>query len=173
MSEVHEVFVSRKRMLEVFLRILLAGSVGRNIAKQIDAVLDDLATQVSDVDEHLNENPGYWAKPGYERVTLAKLAMSRLDKDGFADLMSQALERRDFGEAMAIARASGGPAAQVPADPDGYELTLPEDFEHPDPGNPLEINPDDPRLPAAREFAHRHNLTQAQFRELLALDAAA
>lgn len=73
-------------------------------------------------------------------------------------------------ELTAIAAERDSHLAQVPDEPDGYELKLPEDFEQPDPDNPIEVNPDDPMVQVAREFAKANNFTQAQFESLVTLE---
>jgi len=57
--------------------------------------------------------------------------------------------------------------AGVPEKADAYELKLPEGEKMPD---GFQLNPDDPRVAMAREFAHANKLTQAEFQGLVALD---
>ena len=65
--------------------------------------------------------------------------------------------------------------AQVPENADGYKVELPTEFKLPD-GFKLDdgqsvadlIDPNDPRIVAARDFAHANNMSQTQFSELIA-----
>lgn len=61
--------------------------------------------------------------------------------------------------------------AQIPEAPDKYELKLPATFKPPEgvelaEGESL-VNPDDPRVAAAREFAHKSGMNQADFEALM------
>lgn len=58
--------------------------------------------------------------------------------------------------------------ADVPEDLAGYEIALPEDFKVPD-GMKFEVNESDPLVGPAREFAKKHGLTKAGFKDLVAL----
>jgi len=65
--------------------------------------------------------------------------------------------------------------AQVPEKSDGYKVELPAEFKLPDgfelgEGESVAdlIDPDDPRIAAARDFAHANSMSQAQFSELIA-----
>lgn len=62
--------------------------------------------------------------------------------------------------------------AALPQKPDDYKLDfeLPKDIKLPD-GYDFKIDPNDPRVPAVREFAHRHRLPQETVSDLLALHA--
>jgi len=65
--------------------------------------------------------------------------------------------------------------AQVPEKADGYKVELPTEFQLPegfklDDGQSVAdlIDPNDPRIVAARDFAHANNMSQTQFSELIA-----
>jgi hypothetical protein len=67
--------------------------------------------------------------------------------------------------------------AGLPQKADDYkvEWTPPADFKAPDglDAKALQINPDDPRIPALRAFAHEHKLSQDQVNGLVALHVQA
>lgn len=94
-------------------------------------------------------------------------------KDGvkFADLA------RDFSALRAEKAQSDLRRAGVPAKADDYKLALPQTFELPKgaDGKPIEFQFDDadPRLPAARAWAHKNGLDQATFSDLLAIQVQA
>lgn len=67
-------------------------------------------------------------------------------------------------------------APAVPAFPEtaeGYDVRLPGDFQFPDgftaPDGQSAINADDPRVIAARDFAHANKMTQDQFEAMLSM----
>ncbi|MBW8447914.1 MAG: hypothetical protein K0M49_20000 [Arenimonas sp.] len=78
----------------------------------------------------------------------------------------------DFNALVARDAERQAAAAQVPESPDKYEAKLPQDFKLPDGIELAEgeaaLNPDDPRVVAAREFAHTKGMNQADFEQLLA-----
>lgn len=66
--------------------------------------------------------------------------------------------------------------AQVPEKADGYVVALPKDFQLPEgyelpEGQESPIDENDPRIGAAREYAHANHFSQAQFEGLVALGA--
>jgi hypothetical protein len=66
--------------------------------------------------------------------------------------------------------------AQVPADPTGYKVTLPPDFQLPEgfalpEGQESIIDENDPRVGAVRDYAHANQLSQQQFEGLIAIGA--
>ncbi|TBY41594.1 hypothetical protein [Rhizobium leguminosarum] len=67
--------------------------------------------------------------------------------------------------------------ASVPEKPDGYKLSLPQDFQLPEgfevPEGESIVDENDPRVAAAREFAHSAQLTQEQFEGLIAIGVQA
>ncbi|MBX5001883.1 hypothetical protein HJB72_28585 [Rhizobium lentis] len=67
--------------------------------------------------------------------------------------------------------------ANVPEKPDGYTVSLPQDFQLPEgfevPDGESIIDEADPRVAAAREFAHSAQLTQEQFESLIAIGVQA
>lgn len=84
---------------------------------------------------------------------------------GFKSEDFQALVARDAENAARL--------AQVPEAADKYEAKLPHDFKLPDgveiPDGESALNPDDPRIAAARDFAHANQMSQAQFEGMLAM----
>jgi hypothetical protein len=82
----------------------------------------------------------------------------------------------DFNALIAFKAERDANAAQVPADPNGYKVALPQDFKLPEgvqlpEGQEFAIDENDPRVSAAREFAHSTNMSQADFEGLLAFGA--
>lgn len=67
--------------------------------------------------------------------------------------------------------------ANVPEKPDGYKVSLPQDFQLPEgfevPEGESVIDENDPRISAVRDFAHANQLTQEQFEGLIAIGAQA
>jgi hypothetical protein len=68
--------------------------------------------------------------------------------------------------------------AQVPESADKYEVKLPKDFKLPDgfklpEGQETVIDANDPRVEAARAYAHANQFSQSQFEGLIALGAQA
>lgn len=84
---------------------------------------------------------------------------------------------KDFNSLRAEKAQSDLRRAAVPANPDGYKLALPQTFELPKDkdGKAIDFKFDDadPRLPAARAWAHARGLDQAAFSELLAIQVQA
>lgn len=60
--------------------------------------------------------------------------------------------------------------ASLPQSADDYAVALREGFEVPE-GVEYQLNPDDPRVPALREFAHKHGLSQDAMHDLLEMHA--
>lgn len=98
--------------------------------------------------------------------------------DDFWDKDRQEVKFKDLtgklSELTAFKAAADSRAAQVPEAADKYEVKLPEGFKLPDTvklpeGQKVEVNKDDPRLAMAREFAHKHGFTQADFEEMVAM----
>lgn len=82
----------------------------------------------------------------------------------------------DFNSLVAFKAEHDANLAQVPADKDGYEVKLPQDFKLPDgfelpEGKEAIIDADDPRVGHLREYAIANKLSQAQFETMLALGA--
>lgn len=73
-----------------------------------------------------------------------------------------------FNELKAFKASRDSELAQVPDDPAGYEIGLPEGFKVPD-GYTFELDPDDPIVGPARDFAKKHNLTPDGFKEMVGL----
>lgn len=78
----------------------------------------------------------------------------------------------DFNAIIARDAERSAELAQVPPSADKYEVKLPHDFkldglELKDGESP--INPDDPRVAAARDFAHANKMSQSQFEGLVAM----
>lgn len=67
--------------------------------------------------------------------------------------------------------------ATVPEKPDGYKVSLPQDFKLPEgfeiPEGESIVDENDPRVSAAREFAHANQLTQEQFEGMIAIGVQA
>ncbi|WP_246789573.1 hypothetical protein [Rhizobium leguminosarum] len=67
--------------------------------------------------------------------------------------------------------------ANVPEKPDGYKVSLPQDFKLPEgfevPDGESIVDENDPRVAAAREFAHANQLTQEQFEGMIAIGVQA
>ncbi|MBY3162115.1 hypothetical protein HFO65_15885 [Rhizobium laguerreae] len=67
--------------------------------------------------------------------------------------------------------------ATVPEKPDGYKVSLPQDFKLPEgfevPDGESIVDENDPRVAAAREFAHANQLTQEQFEGMIAIGVQA
>ncbi|QHW22802.1 hypothetical protein GYN07_20970 [Rhizobium leguminosarum bv. viciae 248] len=67
--------------------------------------------------------------------------------------------------------------ASVPEKPDGYKVSLPQDFKLPEgfevPDGESIIDENDPRISAARDFAHANQLTQEQFEGMIAIGVQA
>lgn len=78
----------------------------------------------------------------------------------------------DFNALVARDAERTAELASVPEAADKYEARLPESFKLPEgvvlpDGQEMALNPDDPRIPAAREFAFAHKIPQAGFEQLL------
>lgn len=82
-----------------------------------------------------------------------------------AGALSEALTKLGELEAAQAERAK-----QVPEKAEGYEPALPEGFKMPD-GIEIQLDTNDPVYAAAREFAKERGLTQAEFSNMLALEA--
>ena len=78
----------------------------------------------------------------------------------------------DFNALVAFKAEHDANRAQVPEKPDGYKPALPKEFKLPDgikvPEGESLIDENDPRIGAAREFAHSKGMSQADFEELIA-----
>ena len=90
--------------------------------------------------------------------------------DGLADDFFDAEKGVKFPELLAKFNELGAAKAEadarkaaVPEKADGYQLVMPEDFKLPE---GWELKPGDPMTVAAREFAHKSGLTQAEFSQL-------
>ncbi|MBB3313640.1 hypothetical protein FHT78_005434 [Rhizobium sp. BK196] len=82
----------------------------------------------------------------------------------------------DFNALVAFKAEHDANAAQVPEKADGYVVALPKDFQLPEgyelpEGQESPIDENDPRIGAAREYAHANGFSQAQFEGLIALGA--
>lgn len=80
------------------------------------------------------------------------------------------LKQRD--ELLAFKSAEDSRKLSLPANPDGYEIKLPDGFQAPE-GVTFEFNKDDPLLARAREIAHAKGLDQETFQDMLGVYAAA
>jgi hypothetical protein len=78
----------------------------------------------------------------------------------------------DFNALVAFKAEHDANRAQVPEKPDGYKPALPKSFKLPEgiqvPEGESLIDESDPRIAAAREFAHGKGMSQADFEELIA-----
>ncbi|ASY64474.1 hypothetical protein SJ05684_c30500 [Sinorhizobium sojae CCBAU 05684] len=84
----------------------------------------------------------------------------------------------DFNALVAFKAEHDANLAQVPDSADKYEVKLPQDFKLPEgfklaEGQETFIDESDPRVAAAREYAHANKFSQAQFEGLIALGAQA
>lgn len=82
----------------------------------------------------------------------------------------------DFNTLLTTKAERDAHLAQVPEKPDGYQVKLPENFQLPEgfsmpEGQNFEIDENDPRVGAVREFAHANQLSQDQFGQLIAIGA--
>jgi hypothetical protein len=77
----------------------------------------------------------------------------------------------DFNNLTALKAENDLRLAARPKDPTGYQPTLPKDFKLPEGLNEFKIADDDPMLKSAREWAHKHNLSQEAFSDLIAMRA--
>lgn len=82
----------------------------------------------------------------------------------------------DFNTLLTTKAERDAHLAQVPEKPDGYQVKLPESFQLPEgfsmpEGQQFEIDENDPRVGAVREFAHANQLSQDQFGQLIAIGA--
>ena len=79
----------------------------------------------------------------------------------------------DFNALLARDAENNAHLAQVPESADKYEAKLPEDFQLPEgfklPEGESVIDPNDPRIAAARDFAHSRKLSQGDFENLIAM----
>lgn len=79
----------------------------------------------------------------------------------------------DFNSLIARDAERNAQLAQVPEAADKYEAKLPHDFELPDgvtiPDGESALDANDPRIAAARDFAHANQFSQAQFESMLAM----
>lgn len=92
-------------------------------------------------------------------------------EERFIEVAGEKYREADVTSAMARHVQEGLQEAARPSSPNGYELKLPDSFKLPF-GETLELDASDPFLGAARELAHRHQLSQAQFSDFLAAFAA-
>lgn len=78
----------------------------------------------------------------------------------------------DFNALVAFKAEHDANRAQVPEKPDGYKPALPKSFKLPEgiemPEGESLIDENDPRIVAARDFAHSKGMSQADFEELIA-----
>lgn len=82
----------------------------------------------------------------------------------------------DFNGLLATKAERDAHLALVPEKPDGYKVALPADFKLPEgfelpEGQEFEIDENDPRIGAVREYAHANQLSQDQFEKLVAIGA--
>lgn len=79
---------------------------------------------------------------------------------------------KSYGEVSAFKTQHDQRIAALPKDPKDYkiELKLPDGVKVPD-GAEFKIDDKDPRLPAVRAFAHKHQLSQDTVNELISLHA--
>lgn len=76
----------------------------------------------------------------------------------------------DFNGLKTFKAEADSRAARVPEKPEDYEVALPEGFKLPD-GFKFEVDPKDPVLAPAREFAKKVGLTPEEFKEMTGLQA--
>lgn len=84
-------------------------------------------------------------------------------------------KKDDFDGLVALKAETDSRKASVPASADKYEIKLPQSFKLPDgfelkDGETL-VNPEDPRVKAAQEWAHSQGKTQVEFEQLLEFGA--
>jgi hypothetical protein len=77
----------------------------------------------------------------------------------------------ELGELITAKATRDSLAATLPGKPEDYKAELPVDFKVPE-GVNFQVDEKNPLLAQARAFAHRYQLPQAAFSELLALDSA-
>jgi hypothetical protein len=77
----------------------------------------------------------------------------------------------DLLAAMGERAEAASRKATLPADPDAYEIKLPDGFQAPE-GVRFEFLPSDPALKSAREVAHKHGIPQDVFSEMLGVYAS-
>ena len=91
--------------------------------------------------------------------------------ESFWDADAKSIKAEDFGKHLESVEAQRAAAearkALVPESPDKYELGLPDNVVIPE-GMELDLN--DPRLPALREYAHKNGWTPDEFKAVVALD---
>lgn len=91
--------------------------------------------------------------------------------EAYWDAQAKSVKAEDFGKHLesltALQTAAEARKALVPESPDKYELGLPEGFDIPE---GLELDMNDPRLPALREYAHKAGWTPDEFKQVVALD---
>jgi hypothetical protein len=80
----------------------------------------------------------------------------------------------DYGEAARLKADHDARIAALPAKPEDYKMegALPEGFMVPHGFEP-KVDPKDSRIPALREFAHKHKLSQEAVSKLIGLDLQA
>jgi hypothetical protein len=78
----------------------------------------------------------------------------------------------EFKEVMQFKGEHDARKLTLPANPEAYELKLPDTFKLPDGVQSFEFNKDDPLLAQARQLAHTRGLDQNTFSDFLSLYAA-
>lgn len=79
----------------------------------------------------------------------------------------------DFNALLAFKAEFDANRAQVPAKPEDYKVALPREFQLPEglvvPEGESLIDENDPRIAAARDYAHERGMSQSDFEEMVAL----
>lgn len=78
------------------------------------------------------------------------------------------MSEAELGELFTAKATHDSRVATLPAKPEDYKVELPADFKVPQ-GVEFKLDEQSPLLAQARQFAHRHQLSQAAYSELLGL----
>jgi hypothetical protein len=142
------------------------GDAGGGADKTADAGAADKTADAADGDKTAAD------------MTKEKTAQKPVRPDWLPETMWDAdkgFKKADFDSLVALKAETDSRAASLPATADKYEIKLPTSFKVPDgfelPQGESLINADDPRVAAAREYAHKNKLSQGEFEELLAFGA--
>lgn len=134
----------------------------------------------NDGSNQANQNNQQQANAGADVAPVRPAALADKAFDAYWDAkagIKHDVLAKDFNDLRASKAQTDLRLAGVPKSPDDYKLALPQTYKAPvgPDGKPLDVKIDeaDPRLPAARAWAHKFGLDQNGFSELLSIQVQA